>query len=177
MSLLYIACLPRRAERLWGSRSTPSGSRSQRFHIRDGIVFGFSTNRVAAFEEVAVEFLGAHYYSFFGLDESKEGVEKAAEELIGERWDNLGVGPKDQVFVLNLFQLPIDRRGRGEGRSIYRQLEAKLKAAGVKAIILQAADIDPITGHSIGFWRKMGFEEWPGDYWMFDDKIMVKVIG
>jgi GNAT superfamily N-acetyltransferase len=176
MSLLYIACLPRRAARLWGKPTSAGGSRNQKLYIRDGIVSGFSTSRTEAFESIAVEFLGEHYYPFFGFDESKVGVEEEAEELIGERWDNLGVGPKDQVFVLDLFQLPFARRGHGEGRSIYAQLEAKLKAAGVKAIILQAGNIDPITGHSIGFWRKMGFEEWPGDYWMFDDKIMVKVI-
>lgn len=177
MSLLYIACLPRRAARLWGKPASAGGSRNQKLYISDGIVSGFSTSRTEAFESIAVDFLGAHYYSFFGFDEWKVGVEGEAEELIRERWDDLGVGPKDQVFVLNLFQLPFARRGRGEGRSIYRQLEAKLKAAGIKAIILQAGNIDPITGHSIGFWRKMGFEEWPGDYWMFDDKIVFKVIG
>ena len=177
MSLLYIACLPRRAARLWRKPASAGGSRNQKLYISDGIVTGFSTSRTEAFESIAVEFLGEHYYPFFGFDESKEGVEEEAEELIGERWDNLGVGPRDQVFVLDLFRLPLSRRRRGEGRSIYAQLESRLKEAGIKAIVLQAGNPDPITGHSIGFWRKMGFEEWPGDYWMFDDKIMAKVIG
>jgi GNAT superfamily N-acetyltransferase len=176
MSLLYVLCLPRRAERLWGTQATAAGSANQRFYIDDGVTKGFATHRTYAFAEISLDFLGAHYYPFFDLDDSSENVEEAAEELVDEHWDELKVSPRDQVFVLHAFQLSPELRGRGEGRAVYRQLEDWLRKAGVKAIILQAGELDGFSGHSLGFWRKMGFEEWPGDYWMFDDRIMTKVI-
>ena len=179
MSLLYPLLFPKRAQRMWGS--TPSGSRSG-FSVRSQGVRGREMqNPVEAFDEVAVDFLGDHYWLFFD-DESTvrpseewAGPTEDVGQLIRAHWDALGLGQRS-VFVLHHMQLPAERRGQGEGRKAYEALEREVAQKGIGAIILQAGQLDDAWRHSLGFWRKMGFEEWPGDYWLFPDRIMVKVL-
>jgi GNAT superfamily N-acetyltransferase len=135
---------------------------------------------VAAFDEVAVDFLGDHYWLFFNDDPTRPSEEWAGPtedvgELIRAHWDTLGLRQRP-VFVLHHLQLPAAHRGQGKGREAYEALERKVAQAGIGAIILQAGMLDDAWRHSLGFWRKMGFEEWPGDYWIFPDRIMVKVL-
>lgn len=178
LSLLFPLLFPKRAQRMWGP--APSGSRSG-FFVRSPSVRGREMDDpVAAFDEVAVDFLGDHYWLFFNDDPTRPSEEWAGPtedvgELIRAHWDALGLRQRP-VFVLHHLQLPAERRGQGKGREAYEALERKVAQAGIGAIILQAGMLDDAWRHSLGFWRKMGFEEWPGDYWIFPDRIMVKVL-
>ena len=178
LSLLFPLLFPKRAQRMWGP--APSGSRSG-FFVRSPSVRGREMNDpVAAFDEVAVDFLGDHYWLFFNDDPTRPSEEWAGPtedvgELIRAHWDTLGLRQRP-VFVLHHLQLPAAHRGQGKGREAYEALERKVAQAGIGAIILQAGMLDDAWRHSLGFWRKMGFEEWPGDYWIFPDRIMVKVL-
>ena len=118
----------RRAERLRGSRS--GGSTSLTLHIRNERIYGFTRNRVSAFEEISVDFLGDHYYSFFDLeggDVSTDHEKDQSDHLIEDRWDELGVYDSDRVFVLLEFRIDREQRGRGEGRIAYQRMEDELR--------------------------------------------------
>jgi GNAT superfamily N-acetyltransferase len=135
-------------------------------------------NPISAFDEIAVDFLGDHYWSFFddeSTDQPWAGPAEDVNKLILAHWNTLGLGQRS-VFVLHHMQLPAERRSQGEGRKAYEALEREVAQRGIGAIILQAGQLDDAWRHSLGFWRKMGFEEWPGDYWIFPDRIMVKVL-
>ena len=162
------------------NRAAQIGSRGG-FFVRSQAVRGQEEDDpVTAFDEIAVEFLGDHYWLFFNDDPTRPsevwaGPTEDVGELIQAHWDALGLG-KRSVFVLHHMQLPAERRSQGEGRKAYEALERKVAQKGIGAIILQAGRLDNDWRHSLGFWRKMGFEEWPGDYWIFPDRIMVKVL-
>jgi len=164
------------------NRAAQIGSRGG-FFVRSQAVRGQEEDDpVTAFDEIAVEFLGDHYWAFFdvAIDDatSPSELKANAEDVNGfiqAHWDALGLGRRP-VFVLHHLQLPAARRSQGEGRKAYEALEREVAQRGVGAIILQAGRLDDDWRHSLGFWRKMGFEEWPGDYWIFLDRIMVKVL-
>ena len=176
MSLLYPLLFPKRAQRMWGP--VPSGSRSGFFVQSQGVRGREMQNPISAFDEIAVDFLGDHYWSFFddeSTDQPWAGPAEDVNKLILAHWNTLGLGQRS-VFVLHHMQLPAERRSQGEGRKAYEALEREVAQKGIGAIILQAGMLDDAWRHSLGFWRKMGFEEWPGDYWLFPDRIMVKVL-
>lgn len=160
------------------NRAAQVGSRGG-FFIRSQAVGGREiADPVHAFNEISVEFLGDHYWSFFDTDDYMEPNENSAEiadSLIQKHWDTIGLGQRP-VFVLHRLELPTAHRNQGAGRRAYEALEREVAQRGIGAIILQAGQLDDDWRHSLGFWRKMGFEEWPGDYWIFDDRIMVKVL-
>ena len=131
------------------------------------------SNPVRAFNDVAVDFLDENYWSFFDMDEPDEAE---ADREIWSFWSRLGVRSRDKVFALHLLEIEEpDARRKGVGSAAVRDLEASLRSMGVKAVILQAGQIYD-TGHSLGFWEKMGYKVWPGDYQWYDDRIMYKVL-
>jgi hypothetical protein len=98
---------------MWGR--APGGSRSG-FFVRSQAVRGQEEDDpVTAFDEIAVEFLGDHYWDFFdvAIDDatSPSELKANAEDVNGfiqAHWDALGLGRRP-VFVLHHLQLPAAR--------------------------------------------------------------------
>ena len=87
MSLLYPLLFPKRAQRMWGP--APSGSRSGFFVQSQGVRGREMQNPVEAFDEVAVDFLGDHYWLFFNDDPTRPSEEWAGPtEDVGELMRN-----------------------------------------------------------------------------------------
>ena len=138
---------------------------------------------VGAFDSIAMNFLDQDYWLFLDIDEPvrssqacyrgeyENAVAQASAEIL-DHWGKLGV-TKGPIFEWNLLEIHCQNRGQGLGRAIVIHVEDQLRAQGVQAIILQAGMLNN-GPHSLGFWKRMGYQEWPGDYLEYDDRIMVK---
>lgn len=81
--------------------------------------------------------------------------------------------PEGPALVIEIMIVEEAERGRGVGREAVRRIEQNLRRSGVRSVILQSANID--GRHSEGFWRKMGYKEWPIRF-KSRDKIHFKVL-
>lgn len=125
---------------------------------------------VPAFEHIAFPFLDAHYRTFFDLDD--EGDDDEARPTIVADYADFRGRPDDVVFALDHFEVNERAQGVGIGRMTISAIERALAERGVDAVLLQAGQLG--HRHSFMFWRKMGYKTWPGDYGIYDDRIMVK---
>jgi GNAT superfamily N-acetyltransferase len=142
------------------------------------------SDRAAAFREVAGETLGWDYSGFLSIDEESYGEESDLDVGIDAEVDRKILQVWEQVFgvmdgpvlVWHMLNVEESFRGVGLGSSLVRRVEEHARGIGAKAIILHAADIS--DRHSIGFWRNLGYREWPGEYydWLDQDRFMVKVL-
>jgi GNAT superfamily N-acetyltransferase len=129
---------------------------------------------------LADPFFADRVYDFFGVEEPGEGegdwdraereLEVAADEVLA----GIDLGSDDLVFEWNELLVARQRRGSGLGRELVQRVERTIRERGARAIFLQAGDID--DRHSLGFWRKMGYSEFTGDYGYYDDRLLYKVL-
>lgn len=163
--------------RLAGSPNRPRRPLSQQGpdHRVQGSVYD---DPFDAFDDVIRPFLEEKVYAFFDIDEDEEDDPDAAYEASARQdLSDWGLGPNDPTFAWSTLEVHRSARGRGLGREAVARIEARLKAEGVRAIVLQAGQLDPVAhGNSVGFWTKMGYEEWPGNYGIYDDRVMIKVL-
>jgi GNAT superfamily N-acetyltransferase len=137
----------------------------------EGVIYD---NPVAAFDAVALPFLDRDYWGFLGLDRDmyEEIPDKVVNKAVLDAWKSLGGRPKDRVFAWNSLYLQPGARGKGLGRATVARIEDMLRKDGVKAILLQASNLDEL--HSLPFWTRLGYKEWPGDYGYYNDRILWK---
>jgi len=124
-----------------------------------------------AFDDVAVPFFDSDYWDALGLDEDNATTEDA-HEIILDAWRSLGGRSSDRVFAWHSLYLQPDVRGKGLGRTTVARIEDMLRKDGVKAILLQAGNLDEL--HSLPFWTRLGYAEWPLEYGYYDDRILWK---
>lgn len=167
---------PRPAERLAYTQET-----------LDHEVRGIVADSVWAFNHIAQPMMGRDYWSFLGVD--GPNTVKKAEAIIAAEWWRIGRQPlttdedfgraitkKDRVFAWDTLYVQRDRRGAGLGRSIVERIESMFRKDGIRAVILQAGQLDlGFAPSSERFWIKMGYRVWPGEYEV-DDRIMFKVL-
>jgi len=159
----------------------------------DHEVTGIVADPVWAFNHVAWPMLDQDYWAFVGVDADNPDCMDLADDAIAEEWARRGrrpltdaeefgraIGPSDRVFAWDTLYVQGDRRGAGLGRKTVERIEAMFRADGIRAVILQAGQLDPgLLQSSEMFWRRMGYGVWPGvDYTPSntEDKIMVKVL-
>ena len=126
---------------------------------------------VSAFNDVALPFFDSDYWDALGLDEDNDTTEDA-HEIILDAWKSFGGRSDDRVFAWHEVFLHPDVRGKGFGRTTVARIEDMLRKNGVKAVVLQAGTLDEL--HSLPFWTRLGYEEWPVDYGNYDDRILWK---
>ena len=126
---------------------------------------------VSAFNDVALPFFDSDYWGALGLDEDNDTTEDA-HAIILDAWKSFGGRSDDRVFAWHSLYLQPDVRGKGFGRTTVARIEDMLRKDGVKAIVLQAGTLDEL--HSLPFWTRLGYEEWPVDYGYYDDRILWK---
>lgn len=159
-----------------GSRSGPYVYRQKTDEHR---LMGEFEDPEAALSRVAYGPFGDEFYSSLGV-EGPNSIEKrhAYLDRVNEIWRGLGVSPSDSVFAWSTLYVYPDLRGAGIGASVVRRVEGLVRGWSGKAIILHAGDFgyDPKDTLSVGFWKKMGYQEFPIEHpdWM-EDRIMVKV--
>ena len=159
-----------------GSRSGPYVYRQKTDEHR---LMGEFEDPVEALYRVAHGPFGDEFYSSLGVEEPNS-IEKhhAYLDRVSEIWRGLGVSPSDSVFAWSTLYVYPDVRGAGIGTDVVRRVEGLVRGWSGRAIILHAGDFgyDPKDTLSVGFWRKMGYQEFPIEHpdWM-EDRIMVKV--
>ena len=126
---------------------------------------------VSAFNDVAVDFFDSDYWYALGLDEDNATTQDA-HAIILDAWTSFGGRSDDRVFVWHELYLQRDVRGKGFGRATVARIEDMLRKDGVKAILLQAGNLDEL--HSLPFWTRLGYEEWPLEYGYYGDRILWK---
>ncbi|NBQ16114.1 MAG: GNAT family N-acetyltransferase, partial [Proteobacteria bacterium] len=126
---------------------------------------------VSAFNDVALPFFAEDYWGALGLDEDNDTTEDA-HAIILDAWKSFGGRSDDRVFAWHSLYLQPDVRGKGVGRTTVARIEDMLRKDGVKAVVLQAGTLDEL--HSLPFWTRLGYEEWPLDYGYYDDRILWK---
>ena len=93
-------------------------------------------------------------------------------------WRSMGVRRGPILIIHHLYVYP-EERGAGRGAEVVRRMTTEARKRGAGAILIQAADIDgEEPRHPRGFWERVGFRVWPGDYptWFGGDRFMVKVL-
>lgn len=129
---------------------------------------------VSAFNDIAFPFFDTGYWDALGLDEDRDSSDEA-RIVIADSWEMLGGRVKGRVFAWHTLDIRAEDRGRGLGRSIVEKMERSLRDMGVSGIILQAGQLDE-SRHSLPFWEKLGYEEWPLEYGIYDDRVVFKVL-
>ena len=159
-----------------GSAARGSASATDRIPYKqktnDYSLYGVLHNDpVSAFNDVAVDFFDSDYWYALGLDEDNATTQDA-HAIILDAWTSFGGRSDDRVFVWHELYLQRDARGKGFGRATVARIEDMLRKDRVKAIFLQAGTLD--GHHSLPFWTRLGYEEWPVDYGNYDDRILWK---
>lgn len=159
-----------------GSRSGPYVYRQATDEYR---LMGEFEDPEAALSRVAYPLFMEEFYPSLGVEEPKSiGKRHAYLDRVNEIWRGLGVSPSDSVFAWSTLYVYPDLRGAGIGASVVRRVEGLVRGWAGKAIILHAGDFgyDPKDTLSVGFWRKMGYQEFPIEHPdEMEDRIMVKV--
>jgi|LauGreDrversion4_2_1035121.scaffolds.fasta_scaffold245535_2 GNAT superfamily N-acetyltransferase len=159
-----------------GAIASRRGSRSQEGYSQQSDeveLFGsIFTHPVEAFDHIASGFLPPYeYWVLLGVEQDDKAD---AQREIVRVWASNGVRRDDKVFAWDYIELAEESRGQGMGRATVKRIENLMVSRGVKAIVLQAGQ--PDGSPSLHFWKKMGYEEWPGDYGWNEDRIMFKVL-
>jgi GNAT superfamily N-acetyltransferase len=144
-------------------------------HEVTGFVYDDPVN---AFNHIAFPFFDQDIWCFLDVDEDHPHADEVADQVVADAWrERYGLRPGDRVFAWDALYVQGDRRGQGLGRAIVTRIEDMFRKDGIRAVILQAGQLDPgLMESSKGFWTKMGYRVWPGDYRSYDDRIMVKVL-
>ena len=129
-----------------------------------------------AFDDIADPFLAESYWMFLDVDEElpEKKRERAVRKVVRAGWAEFGVKLSDLVFALDEIEVEQAHQGRGIGRAAVADLEAMAKVDGAKAVILQAGAL--YGAPSLGFWKKVGYTIWRGEYGRYTDRIVVKVL-
>lgn len=154
------------------SKRGSGGRRPYKQKTNDYNLYGvLHDDPVSAFNDVALPFFDSDYWGALGLDEDNDTTEDA-HAIIIDAWKSFGGRSDDRVFAWHSLYLQPDVRGKGFGRTTVARIEDMLRKDGVKAIVLQAGTLDEL--HSLPFWTRLGYEEWPLDYEYYNDRILWK---